>query len=409
MGGTTAKASVIEGGEINAHGRVRDRRQPCRRAAGSTGAAASCSACPPSTSRRSARAAAASSRVDDGGRAPRRAAQRGRGARGRCATTRAAREATLTDANVVARLSASGAAAERPAPRRGQGRGAAIASRWPRRSASSLDEAAYGVYLLGVRGHGARGARGDDRARARSAGLRRSSPSAATARSSRPRWRARSRSGRSSCRPRRASSAPWACSRPRWSITSCARSCARCSRRRPPRSPPPWPPSRARPPHSSRTRATARAASSSARWTASTRGSRSSSACRCPRGSTPALATELAETFGREHERTYGHKAEGDPIQIVNLRLTARARAPARAGSAQVGRWRAPAPRGERAAYFGPRARNAGDAGDRATPISARRRAPGPLLVDEYDATTLVPPGCTARLDEHDNIVIRVD
>jgi N-methylhydantoinase A len=31
---------------------------------------------------------------------------------------------------------------------------------------------------------------------------------------------------------------------------------------------------------------------------------------------------------------------------------------------------------------------------------------PGPLLVDEYDATTLVPPGCAARLDPHGNIVI---
>jgi len=31
---------------------------------------------------------------------------------------------------------------------------------------------------------------------------------------------------------------------------------------------------------------------------------------------------------------------------------------------------------------------------------------PGPLLLDEYDATTLVPPGCAARLDAHGNIVI---
>src|SRR5262249_10352910 len=33
---------------------------------------------------------------------------------------------------------------------------------------------------------------------------------------------------------------------------------------------------------------------------------------------------ELATAFGREHARTYGHAAEGDPIQLVNLRLTAR-------------------------------------------------------------------------------------
>ena len=33
----------------------------------------------------------------------------------------------------------------------------------------------------------------------------------------------------------------------------------------------------------------------------------------------------------------------------------------------------------------------------------------GPLLIDEYDATTLVPPGCSARLDHFDDIVIRIE
>jgi N-methylhydantoinase A len=31
---------------------------------------------------------------------------------------------------------------------------------------------------------------------------------------------------------------------------------------------------------------------------------------------------------------------------------------------------------------------------------------PGPLLIDEYDATTLVPPGAAATLDGHGNILI---
>ena len=62
-------------------------------------------------------------------------------------------------------------------------------------------------------------------------------------------------------------------------------------------------------------------------------------------------------------------------------------------------------PRAERQAYFGPAH------GLLATPVIARahlgkRPKPGPLLIDEYDATTLVPPGCRARLDAHGNIVI---
>jgi N-methylhydantoinase A len=37
--------------------------------------------------------------------------------------------------------------------------------------------------------------------------------------------------------------------------------------------------------------------------------------------------------------------------------------------------------------------------------LDARPR-PGPLLIDEYDATTLVPPGATACLDAHGDILI---
>jgi N-methylhydantoinase A len=122
----------------------------------------------------------------------------------------------------------------------------------------------------------------------------------------------------------------------------------------------------------------------------------------------------LARTFGREHERTYGHQAEGDPIHIVNLRLTARVArsgdrpwvgAGAGDGAARRRRGRGGEAAPARPAYFGR------DHGTRTTPVIARADLaaaprPGPLLVDEYDATTLVPPGCTARRDEHDNIVI---
>ena len=62
--------------------------------------------------------------------------------------------------------------------------------------------------------------------------------------------------------------------------------------------------------------------------------------------------------------------------------------------------------RGVRLAFFG------GAHGTLTTPVMSRRDLdytwrPGPLLVDKYDATTMVPPGCAARRDEHNNIVIR--
>ena len=115
--------------------------------------------------------------------------------------------------------------------------------------------------------------------------------------------------------------------------------------------------------------------------------------------------SRLAEAFGKEHERTYGHKAEGDPIQIVNLRLTARVRR----GPEARGEMRlvpgARASAAAREAYFGT------THGVLRTPVIDRQDLDatprlGPLLVDEYDATTLVPPGASAHLDGHGNIVI---
>jgi N-methylhydantoinase A len=115
----------------------------------------------------------------------------------------------------------------------------------------------------------------------------------------------------------------------------------------------------------------------------------------------------LAEAFGREHERTYGHKAEGDPIQVVNLRLTARAVPPAGRPAIRVAAATGGAG-GARPAYFGPAH------GVVPTPVLGRADLdgtprPGPLLVDEYDATTLVPPGCRAWRDEWENLVIATD
>jgi N-methylhydantoinase A len=118
------------------------------------------------------------------------------------------------------------------------------------------------------------------------------------------------------------------------------------------------------------------------------------------------LARDLTQTFGSEHERTYGHRADDDPIQLVNLRLTARlvrsATPDLRLADAHV------VAHGERPAYFGK------THGTLVTPVIVRDHLaaawrPGPLLVDEYDATTLVPPGCAAKRDEHGNIVIRVE
>ena len=68
---------------------------------------------------------------------------------------------------------------------------------------------------------------------------------------------------------------------------------------------------------------------------------------------------------------------------------------------------RAVSRKGRRSVYFGP------EHGEHDTPILARDaltkdlRA-GPLIVEEYEGTTVVPPNCAARLDGAGNIVIEV-
>jgi len=120
----------------------------------------------------------------------------------------------------------------------------------------------------------------------------------------------------------------------------------------------------------------------------------------------------VAARFHDEHRRTYGHSSPGDPVDVVSVRVWAQAGLPegaldyARLSAAAGGRHAAPAA-GSRRAYFGR------DTGFVDTPVVGRAalgsewRA-GPLIVEEYDATCVIPPGARARLDALGNIEIDV-
>jgi len=126
----------------------------------------------------------------------------------------------------------------------------------------------------------------------------------------------------------------------------------------------------------------------------------------------------LDEAFGREHERTYGHRAGPDePVEIVSLRvvgrgLSERPRVPDRPAAAaggsrgQGGEMAAPAAGTMRRVYFG------AQLGWLTTPILSRADLAtpreGPAVVEEYDATCVVPPGARAALDAWGNIVMEV-
>jgi len=120
-----------------------------------------------------------------------------------------------------------------------------------------------------------------------------------------------------------------------------------------------------------------------------------------------AKITELEEAFGAEHERTYGHRAgPKEPVEIVNAQLVGlglpdRPRVPERVNA----KIRVPEKALEpRQAYFGP------NTGWLKTPVLTRARLStpvhGPVIVEEYDATCLIPPGARAKLDGYGNIII---
>ncbi len=123
-----------------------------------------------------------------------------------------------------------------------------------------------------------------------------------------------------------------------------------------------------------------------------------------------AAVAVLGEAFGQEHERTYGHRAGPDePIEIITLRIIARGlpdapAVPERITVADPDNVDRPAPR---QAYFGPRSDWCETPVILRQDLDAARR--GPCIIEEYGSTCVVPPGFTASMDDFGNVVLDQD
>jgi len=125
-----------------------------------------------------------------------------------------------------------------------------------------------------------------------------------------------------------------------------------------------------------------------------------------PRGPVDeAVLAGIEAAFAAEHHRSYGHVLPDHRVDFVTLRVTG-TRAPqgARAVS-EVRRTPPAAGAPTRTAYFGD------GFGALSTPVIERaglgpEPRPGPLIIEEYEGTTIVPPGTSAMLDAHGNIII---
>jgi N-methylhydantoinase A len=117
------------------------------------------------------------------------------------------------------------------------------------------------------------------------------------------------------------------------------------------------------------------------------------------------LALDRIEAdFHRQHRATYGHANLEAAIELVNARLTAYGLVPkpAAARHAAPGAAIEAALVERRPVWFGGRAYDC--------PVWDRERLPegvrlaGPAIVEEFGATTVVPPGWRGAMDEHGNL-----
>jgi N-methylhydantoinase A len=114
---------------------------------------------------------------------------------------------------------------------------------------------------------------------------------------------------------------------------------------------------------------------------------------------------DLRDAFDREYAATYGYSTD-EPLELVNVRVVATGRREHRLDFRSVRVVGTPQTvTRNRVVHW------AGSAPPIATPVvgrSAIAREPtaGPLVVEEYDSTVVVPPGATVHRDPFGNLVL---
>jgi len=116
----------------------------------------------------------------------------------------------------------------------------------------------------------------------------------------------------------------------------------------------------------------------------------------------------LAEGFAVAHDATFGYRSDDESVQFVSLKAVGQGTSttPRIPDSITLKR-DTPTPPATRNAYFGP---DYGWFKTQVLPRAALSITPqrGPLIIEEYDCTTVVRPGWTAQLDGWSNIVIEL-
>jgi N-methylhydantoinase A len=114
----------------------------------------------------------------------------------------------------------------------------------------------------------------------------------------------------------------------------------------------------------------------------------------------PATLAQIAEAFHERHLQTYGHDNRSEPVQIVSARVAAIGATAPLTIRDMVARPGADPVKAKRQVWFP-------ETGVIDATIFDRKRMPaglklaGPVVIESLESTILVPPGWQARMDEH--------
>ncbi len=120
-----------------------------------------------------------------------------------------------------------------------------------------------------------------------------------------------------------------------------------------------------------------------------------------------APLSDILARFFAAHRKAYGYAAQAEPVEAINLRLTARGRAETGREAPPSGATTSPTPKDHRPVWF------TAD-GPVDTPVYQRRdlapatRIIGPAIVEQLDATTPIHPSDIATVDAAGNLLIEV-
>ncbi len=118
---------------------------------------------------------------------------------------------------------------------------------------------------------------------------------------------------------------------------------------------------------------------------------------------------QTLEAFHQEHARVYGYASRENEIELVTARVDTIAHIPKPALQKQSPSQNQPPPearRGARPVYFDESETFIQTPLYQRDALLAGNLVHGPALIEQYDSTTLLPPGWTARVDEFTNLVI---